>query len=166
MLFLARNHNLGRRLMQLSNLILEAVCIGGNGVQQPSYRQIQSQRTKLLKGGFTLLELMVVLCIIGLLAAISVPNFARARTRAQRNTCINNLRLIDWAKQQWALEWRGGIGAPPTKEQIAPYLGRAANIDAVVCPAAGDSADFDSSYSINAITEMPSCKIDPDSHRL
>jgi len=114
--------------------------------------------------GFTLVEIMVVLALIALLAAISIPNYARARTRAQKNTCINNLRLIDWAKQQWALEYRGGIGAPPTKEQIAPYMGRRANIDAVLCPAAGDSTTFDESYSINGVTEVPTCKIDPADH--
>lgn len=117
-------------------------------------------------GGFTLVEIMVVLALIALLAAISVPNYARARTRAQKNTCINNLRLIDWAKQQWALEYRGGIGAPPTKEQIAPYIGRSANIDAVLCPAAGNLTTFEESYSINGVTELPTCKIDPANHSL
>ncbi len=118
------------------------------------------------KGGFTLIEVMVVLCLIALLAAISIPNYARSRSRAQKNACINNLRLIDWAKQQWALEERGGIGAPPTKQQIAPYLGRTANIDKVVCPAGGDTADFDSCYSINRLNEPPTCNIDAENHHM
>jgi prepilin-type N-terminal cleavage/methylation domain-containing protein len=66
------------------------------------------------KAGFTLVEIMIVVAIIGLLAAIAIPNFVKARQTAQRNACISNLRQIDGAKEQWALENKKSAGTDTT----------------------------------------------------
>src|SRR5947207_13253610 len=95
--------------------------------------QIRTNR----KHGFTLVEIMIVVAIIGLLAAIAIPNFVKARTTAQQNACINNLRQIDSAKQQWALETRQTANATPVETDIRPYLGRAGSTAGMGCPANG-----------------------------
>ena len=76
------------------------------------------------KSGFTLVEIMIVVAIIGLLAAIAIPNFVKARQTAQTNACINNLRVIDGAVNQYALEAGKKTTDPTTTVLLAPYLGR------------------------------------------
>ena len=116
---------------------------------------------KFRKSGFTLVEIMIVVAIIGLLAAIAIPNFVRARTTAQMNGCINNLRQIDGAKQQWALETKQVGTATPVQTDIDPYLGRSANANNVICPAAGVGGTFAGSYTINSVAVPPVCQIVP-----
>lgn len=60
---------------------------------------------------FTLVEIMIVVAIIGLLAAIAIPNFVKAREQAQLQSILNNLRILDGAKDQWALEQKQGTGS-------------------------------------------------------
>jgi len=109
------------------------------------------------KSAFTLVEIMIVVAIIGLLAAIAIPSFVRARKSAQANACINNLRIIDAAKQQWAIENNKSPNDLPNQNDIAPYIGRNQNIANVICPSGGTS--FDDSYNINSVAEPPTCKI-------
>jgi prepilin-type N-terminal cleavage/methylation domain-containing protein len=110
--------------------------------------------------GFTLVEIMIVVAIIGLLATIAIPNFVRARLKAQQTACINNLRQIDAAKQEWALEAKAGASATPQLSNIQPYLGRGTTGTAPTCPA-DSAATSATSYAINDLQTAPTCLILP-----
>jgi prepilin-type N-terminal cleavage/methylation domain-containing protein len=73
-------------------------------------------------GGYTLVEIMIVVAIIGLLAAIAVPSFFRARQRSQATTILNELRMIDSAKDQYALENNKSGTVSPGWDDLTPYL--------------------------------------------
>ena len=74
------------------------------------------------RGGFTLVEIMIVVAIIALLAAIAVPNFLRARKRSQATRILEDLRMIDAAIDQYAIEANKSAGDAVTWTQIRSYL--------------------------------------------
>jgi prepilin-type N-terminal cleavage/methylation domain-containing protein len=100
------------------------------------------------KAGFTLVEIMIVVAIIGLLAVIAIPSFVRARQATQTNTCLNNLRQIDGAKDQWAIENNKATGAACAAADIDDYLKR--KFDGIKEPTGG-------TYTINNVGADPTC---------
>jgi prepilin-type N-terminal cleavage/methylation domain-containing protein len=89
--------------------------------------------------GFTLVEIMIVVAIIALLATIAIPNFVKARDRAQTNSCIANLKELTAAAQQWALETRQLAGATASVSVLwqSDGSGYILGSSAPVCPASG-----------------------------
>src|SRR5437879_1148279 len=105
------------------------------------------------KSGFTLVEIMIVVAIIGLLAAIAIPNFVKARTTSQQNACINNLRQYDGAVQVWALENKKASSDNYTLISIQPYIKLHSNQNLPSCPAGGTYA------SGGQVTNSPTCSL-------
>ena len=105
------------------------------------------------KAGFTLLEIMIVVAIIGLLAAIAIPNFTRARAEAQAKVCINNLTKIDGAASLFALEQGRKTGDSINfPGDLTPYIKLNRNGKFPSCPAGGV-------YSITKVGDIPTCSI-------
>ena len=105
------------------------------------------------RAGFTLVEIMIVVAIIGLLAAIAIPNFVSARARAQASACINNLKQIDGAANQFALEAKKNTGDPITlATDLTPYIKLNSNSLIPGCPAGG-------TYNDATVGATPACTL-------
>ena len=106
---------------------------------------------------------MIVVAIIGLLAAIAIPNFVRSRATSQANACINNLRQIDAAANQFALENKKNVSYTITlTTDLTPYIKLNSAGSLPPCPAGG-------TYFIGAVGSSPTCSLGSTvtpSHRL
>ena len=109
--------------------------------------------------GFTLIELMIVVGIIGMLAAIAIPNYAKAREEARKTSCITNIQRIDGAIQAWAMAMKKDADAPVTYGDISGYLR-----NTVTCPSGGTS--FADSYALTVVDAKPTCLRKPQTHKL
>jgi len=107
-----------------------------------------SRQIKRLRHGFTLVEIMIVVLIIGILLAIAVPNFVRARDSSRTQSCIANLRQIDSAKEQWAMDNKKNTGDTMAMGDLAGVYMKSTPS----CPAGG-------TYTLNAVGTNPTCSV-------
>ena len=115
------------------------------GIDKRAENELEREAMKLRKQGFTLVEIMIVVSLVGLLATISVPAFQRSREAARQNACINNLRLIQDAKEQWILIEDVTDGVPADEDAVNQYLRTPPR-----CPSGG-------TYTYGDVNTMPTC---------
>ncbi len=98
-----------------------------------------------------MVEIMIVVATIGLLATVAIPNYVKARGASQRQACINNLRQLDGAVQQYALENKQNATSTVSLDDCTPYLK-----NSVICPSGG--TDIYNSYTVTDCATPPICQ--------
>jgi prepilin-type N-terminal cleavage/methylation domain-containing protein len=107
--------------------------------------------------GFTLVEIMIVILIIAALLNIALPSMLAARNTSQTNSCIGNLKTIQNAKQEWAIDTNQAGAVTPTWTDISPYFGENQIIEPV-CPTSLQP------YELGSVDEPATCPTYPVTH--
>jgi len=117
------------------------------------------------ESGFTLVEIMIVVAVIGLIASIALLNFIRARETSQATLCSQSLERLDGAKAQAAFAFNLGNNDVPSDAQLIPFFGApfgaTVNGSTELCPAGG-------TYAVNDLVTPPSCNLaaGPGNHQI
>ena len=107
--------------------------------------------------GFTLIEIMIILLIIGILVAMAFPNFQHARRITRKSICMNNLRQIESALGRWALENEITTGTTLTEAEEDEIYSQFLRGGEPECPS-------DGTYTINPIGSTPQVTCDAEGH--
>jgi prepilin-type N-terminal cleavage/methylation domain-containing protein len=120
-----------------------------HGMTRP-WTRIGSLRAGARQGGFTLVELMTVVGLMGMLITLALPNFIKARSNSQERICITNLNKIEWAKQMWGLENTKSLDDIPVTTDISGVSGYLKEMPE--CPSQGE-------YDLKALKEPATCSV-------
>jgi len=112
------------------------------------------QKLNTRRGGFTLVEIMIVVAIIALLAAIAVPNFLRARKRSQATRVLEDLRMLDSATDQYAIENNKTSGMTPAWTDLKNYLKVGSVLYSTGADIFGDS--YGPTFTVDSLPVIPS----------
>lgn len=129
---------------------MESETLNGSIPDKTGRMSNHMKRNNMRNRAFTLVEIMIVVLIIGILMAIAVPNFVKARESSRKNSCIANLKQVDSAKEQWAMDNKKDAGATVAMTDL---VGATLYLKATpACPSSG-------TYTVNNIGTNPTCSV-------
>ncbi|HPM42244.1 MAG TPA: prepilin-type N-terminal cleavage/methylation domain-containing protein [Candidatus Omnitrophota bacterium] len=115
-----------------------------------------SKKHRFKNGGFTIAEIVIVVAIIGVLSAVAIVNFIRARQMAYTNICVTNMRRVEDSIQNWAIGENKSQADVPTTADLVPHYIKSWP----ACP------QRNTPYVPCAVSGTIECPVDPETHRL